>query len=129
MTGIQFPKMFNTNSTKAWTNTDYLAATKQNAITLLQCNRGELFGDPYFGTLFRQYMFDQNGYKIKDVIIDMLYVQLALFLPQLKINRNDIDIIRDKEKGKIYCTFSGINQIDFELNTYQIVVFSESTVQ
>lgn len=128
MTGIQFPKMFNTNSTKVWLSSDHLAITKQNAVVLLQCNRNELFGDPYFGTLFRQYMYDQNSYKIKDVIIDMLYTQLALFLPQLRIDRKDIDIIQDKEKGKIYCTFSAVNQIDFQLNTYQLVVFSESTI-
>lgn len=128
MNSIQFPKMFNTNNTKVWTSSEHLAMTKQNAVILLQCNQGELFGDPYFGTLFRQYLYDQNSIKLKDVVIDMLYTQLALFLPQIRIQRKDIDIIQDKEKGKLYCTFSGINQIDFQLNTYQLVVFSESTI-
>lgn len=71
-------------------------------------------------------MFDQNDYVLRDVIIDMAYQQIALFLPQLKVDRNDIDIVQDKEKGKLYLTFSAINQIDYQPNTYSLVMYDES---
>ena len=30
-----------------------------------------------------KYLFDQNNYILKDMLIDTIYTQLALFLPQL----------------------------------------------
>lgn len=126
MRTIKFPKMFNSNSTNVWKGTEYLSQTKQSAQLLLQTERGELFGDPYFGLLIRHYMFDQNDYVLRDVIIDMVYQQIALFLPQVKIDRNDIEIAQDSEKGKLYVTFSGINQIDYQPNTYSLVMYDES---
>lgn len=126
MRTIKFPKMFNSNSTNVWNGTEYLSQTKQSAQLLLQTERGELFGDPYFGLLIRHYMFDQNDYVLRDVLIDMVYQQIALFLPQIKIDRNDIEIAQDREKGKLYVTFSGINQIDYQPNTYSLVMYDES---
>lgn len=126
MRTMKFPKMFNTNSTNVWKSNEYLYATRQSALLLLQSERGELFGDPYFGIVLRRYMFDQNSYILKDVIIDVIYTQFALFLPQIKIKRSDIDIIQNKEKGRLYCKFSGISQINYTHNTFNLVLFDEA---
>lgn len=56
----------------------------------------------------------------------MIYQQLAIFIPQIHIKREDINIIQDKEKGILYCTFSGISQIDYQNNTYSLVMYDES---
>ena len=125
MRSIKFPKMFNPNSTRVWKSSEHLEATKQNTKLLLQTNRGELFGDPYFGLMFKRYLFDQNSYILKDAIIDMIYTQLAIFIPQVKVKREDIEIIQDRERGKLYCRFSGISQIDYTFNTYNLVLFDE----
>lgn len=118
--------MFNSNSTNVWKSSEYLQQTKQSTQLLLLSERGELFGDPYYGMLFKHYLFSQNDYVLKDVIIDLIYEQLALFIPQIKINREDIDVIQNKEKGKLYCTFSGINQIDYQPNTYSLLMYDEN---
>lgn len=125
MRSIKFPKMFNPNSTRVWKSSEHLDATKQNTKLLLNTNRGELFGDPYFGLMFKRYLFDQNSYILKDAIIDMIYTQLAIFIPQVKVKREDIEIIQDRERGKLYCRFSGISQIDYTFNTYNLVLFDE----
>lgn len=123
MKSIQFPKMFRTNSTLV-TDT-YLDATKQNTHLLLNTEKGELFGDPYFGIKLKAYLFDQNSYVLKDILIDEIYTQLALFIPQLKVNRDDIEIIQNRQKGKLICKFKGINQIDFTTDTYNLVLYSD----
>jgi len=125
MRSWKFPKMFSTNSSNIWKSTEYHEATTQNTILLLHTTRGELFGDPYFGLMVKRYMFDQNNYVLRDAIIDMIYTQLAIFIPQVRVKRKDIEIIQDKEKGKLYCRFSGINQIDYQLNTYNLVLLDE----
>lgn len=129
MRSICFPKMFNTNNTRVWKADEHKEATMQNCITLLHTERGELFGDPYYGLTFKHYLFDQNNVVLKDAIIDIVYTQLVLFIPQLRINRDDIDIITDQEIGKIYCTFTAVDQIDFTTNTYQLLLFQDEIAE
>lgn len=129
MRSIKFPKMFTTNGTNVWKSKEYLEATKQNTIITLHCERGELYGDPYFGLMLRHYLYEQNSYALADVIKDMIYTQLSLFIPQVKVKRSDIEIVQDKELGKLYCTFTGINQIDYQVNTYSLILYSEANEQ
>ncbi len=118
--------MFNTNSTNVWESDEYLSATKQSTELILLSEKGELFGDPYFGLLFKHYLFNQNDAILRDHVIDMIYEQLAIFIPQLRIERKNISIVQDKEKGKLYCHFTGINQIDYQVNTFDLVLFDNA---
>lgn len=129
MRSIKFPKMFNTNNTRVWGSAEYKEATQQNTKLLLHCERGELIGDPYFGLLLKHFMFDPNSYILRDQIIDMIYTQLAQFIPQVKVERKNISVYQDREKGKLYCEFSGINQIDYTVNTYSLVLFDVSEMK
>lgn len=126
MRSFKFPKMFRSNSSNVWREDEYNEATKQNVLVLLQSERGELECDPYFGILLKHYMFNQNSYILKDMLIDTIYTQIAIFLPQVKISRNSIDIITDAKKGKLYCSFSGTNQIDYTHNTFNLLLFDEN---
>lgn len=126
MRSYKFPKMFKSNSSQIWRADEYGKATRQNALLLLQSERGEFECDPYFGILLKHYMFNQNSYVLKDMLIDTLYTQIAIFLPQIKVSRNSIDIISDVQKGKLYCKFSGINQIDYTHNTFNLLLFDET---
>ena len=126
MRSYKFPKMFRPNSSRIWREDEYNQSTKQNVLLLLQSERGELTCDPYFGILLKHYMFNQNSYILKDMLIDTIYTQLAIFLPQVKILRNDIEIITDSVKGKLYCKFSGTNQIDYTHNTFNLLLFDEN---
>ena len=129
MRSYKFPNMFRPNSSRIWQETEYNNATKQNVLLLLQSERGELECDPYFGILLKHYMFNQNSYILKDMLIDTLYTQIAIFLPQVKVTRNSIELISDRLKGRIYCKFSGINQIDYTHNTFNLLLFDETPQQ
>ena len=126
MRSYKFPKMFQSNSSRIWRDDEYNKATRQNVSLLLQSERGELECDPYFGILLKRYMFNQNSYILKDMLLDTIYTQIAIFLPQVKITRDSIDIITDAQKGRLYCSFSGINQIDYTHNTFNLLLFDES---
>lgn len=129
MRSYKFPKMFNSNSSRIWQANEYNKATKQNVLLLLQSERGELECDPYFGILLKHYMFNQNNYILKDLLIDTIYTQIAIFLPQVRISRNDINLVTDALKGRLYCSFSGINQIDYTHNTFNLLLFDETRQQ
>lgn len=126
MRSFKFPKMFKSNSSRIWRADEYGKATKQNALILLQSERGEFECDPYFGILLKHYMFNQNNYILKDLLIDTIYTQIAIFLPQIKITRNSIDIVTDTLRGRMYCNFSGISQIDYTHQTFNLLLFDET---
>ena len=117
MKSIQFPNMFSKMST--YVISDH-AATSQNLKSLLLSERGELVGDPYFGVKLKRYLYDQNNYVLKDILIDELYTQIATFMPQLKIRRQDITI--DQDDTTIYANIKATNQLDFTTNMYNIVL-------
>ena len=120
MRSIAFPKMFNSNSTN--TVKDF-EATKQNTLLLLRSEKGELFGDPYFGIRLKRYIFEQNNYILRDIIIDEIYTQLALFMPQLIVERKDIKITQDR--AKLYCKFKAVNRANLQTDTYSLVLYDE----
>lgn len=127
MRSLKFPKMFNTNGTRVWKASEHQQATMQNTKLLLHTERGEMLGDPYFGLLLRHYFFEQNNYVLRDQIIDMIYTQLAKFIPQVWVERKNITVFQDREKAKLYCEFTGTNQIDYTLSTYQLLLFDSNT--
>lgn len=129
MRSYKFPNMFKTNSSQIWKADEYGKATRQNVLLLLQSERGELECDPYFGILLKHYMFNQNSYILKDMLIDTIYTQIAIFLPQVRVARNSIDIVSDRLKGRLYCKFSGTNQIDYTHNTFNLLLFDETRQQ
>ena len=77
-------------------------------------------------SFLKHYLFNQNSAVLRDALTDMIYVQVATFIPQLHIDRKDIIILQDKEKGKVYCKIYGINQIDYQPNTYNLVLYEDA---
>ena len=119
MKSIAFPKMFNESSTKIVSDYD---ATLSNLKLLLMSEKGELLGDPYFGVRLKAYFFNQNNKVLKDLLIDEIYNAVSVFMPQLNINRKDIDIIKT-ERAELNITIKAINRVDFTTNTYNLVLF------
>ena len=120
MKSISFPKMFNSGSTNV-TKTDY-EATLQNLKLLLASEKGELLGDPYFGTLIKRYIYDQNNNVLRDIIIDEIYTAVGTFMPQLQVNRKNIQVVQT-DKATLTLTLKATNIVDFTVDTYNLVLF------
>lgn len=97
MISIGFPNIFNST----YTNLVEETATSQNIKLLLESNVRTFFGDPYFGSNIKRFLFDQNSEYLKEVISDELTVCLNEFIPQIKIPRNGIDITVNKNEMSI----------------------------
>jgi phage baseplate assembly protein W len=120
--------MFNINTSNVAESKEYDESTRQNLLLLLESMRGELLGDPYFGNALNQYLFEQNNYVLKDIIIDLLFTQIVNFLPQLKVERRDIEIIQDSLRGKLIVQISGVNMIDHKVHTYSLNLLQNATI-
>lgn len=120
MRSISWPKMFSKNSTIV--KEDHPAVV-QNMKTLLLSEQAELKDDPFFGVALRKYMFDQNNEILRDMLIDEIYTQLALFMPQLKVERRDISIVSDGIDCRV--RIRATNLLNYKVDTYNLVLFQE----
>lgn len=120
MNSISFPNMFTTTSTLVVKDKD---ASMQDLKLLLASEKGELFGDPFFGVRIKKYTFNQNNYVLRDILVDEIFSQVKIFAPQITVNRNDIKIIQ--KDNKLYATIKGINKLDFTTDMYQLELFQE----
>ena len=69
-------------------------ASAQNLKLLLLSDRGSFFGDPYYGTIIKQLIFEPNNYILRDIVIDAIYTTILQFMPQILVKRKDITIIQ-----------------------------------
>ena len=120
MYSIRFPDMVsgvNTNLVKD------KEATSQNLKLLLLSDRGSLFGDPYFGTLWRKLIFEQNNEILRDIIIDDILTSIQTFMPQLLTKREDIKVISDKYS--ITIDIKALNLLDYQTDMYSIKLMED----
>lgn len=115
MYSINFPKMVSNSNTLLISDHD---ATYQNLRLVLLSEKNTLLGDPYFGTNLKKLTFEQNNNILRDIVIDDIYNAILNFMPQLKVNRNDITLTSDRDK--IYINIRAVNYLDYKLDTYNI---------
>lgn len=120
MKSIAFPNMLSGGHVQTVSDK---SATMQNMKLFLSSEKGQFRFDPFFGIRLKRYLFEQNNGILRDILTDEIYEQLQIFMPQLLVKRSDIKITSDK--NKIYCTIKARNQLDFQLNTYNLVLFGE----
>lgn len=121
MKSINFPNMFkSTSATEILTDK---TATLNNLKLLLNSEKGELSGDPFYGIRLKRYLFEQNNKILKDIIIDEIYTQISVFMPQLIIKRKDIDVIQTN-RGTLVANIKVTNKVDYTVDSYSLVLFN-----
>lgn len=125
MKSISIDNMFSNISTNTILDKD---ATMQNLKLLLETSKGELFGDPYFGTNLKKMIYDQNDVILKDLVIDDIYTAIKTFMPQIEVDRKDIsaEVKPNGNKATLQVTMSALNKLTYETNLYNIALFSDN---
>lgn len=115
MQSLAFPNIFGNTTTKVFTDHQ---ATASNLKLTLMSEKTSLFGDPYFGTNIKKMLYEQNNYVLQDLVIDDIYTAILQFMPQLVVQRKDIQLVSQGED--IYITIKALNLIDYTVDTYNI---------
>ena len=115
--------MFNNASTNIIEDRE---ATESNLRLLLLSEKNELLGDPYFGIQLKKYLFEQNNSVMDTMLIDDIYTAIALFLPQLVVRRQDITLTH--QGTELVCSIVGTNQLNFQLDSYDIEMLRDEEV-
>ena len=121
MKSLSFPMMFKNTKTLVAEDKD---ATMNNLTLLLKSSKGELFGDPFFGTKLMELFYAQNNVALEDLVVDEIYTAIVQYMPQLMLTRKDIQIKRDKLH--LYVTISARNSLNQTTNMYSIKLVTGS---
>ena len=92
---LSWPNIFNSNQQTINLLNDK-EATLRTLNLLLNTEKGELFGDPYFGLRLKRLLFEQSSPILSDLIIDEIYTGVKEFIPQITVRRSDISVVRNK---------------------------------
>ena len=115
MNSISFPKMFASSRTLLVSDHE---ATLQNTRLLLATVRKSLLGDPFFGTSLIKAIYEQNGTILRDLVIDEIYTAITMYIPQLKLTRNNISLQADGTS--LIATIRAVNLIDHTNDMFTI---------
>lgn len=100
------------------------AATAQNLRLLLGSDRYALFGDPYYGTNLKRFIFEQSSSMIRDVIIDEIYTSILTFMPQIFVDRKNIKV--DTDGIDVFAEIKAVNKLDHTVDLYEICLTSST---
>lgn len=86
-TGIGFPNTVSNKNIIIVSDEDYVS---QSLVGLINTTKGELLGDPEFGSNILLYLFEINEEALIDLIANDIYESVMRYVPQIIISRNDI---------------------------------------
>ena len=115
MFSIKFPDMLNSAGTNLIKDHE---ATMSNLRLMLASWKKSFFGDPYFGTDIKRYIYEQNNVVLQDLIIDGIQLAINEFMPQIYVTRDDIKVKQDN--SDVYVEISCINKLDNQPDIYTI---------
>lgn len=115
MYSIRFPDMLSSANTNLVEGHE---ATMSNLRLMLASWKTSLFGDPYFGTNIKRYIYEQNNVVLRDLIIDDINLAIHDFMPQVYTTRDDITV--RQEDDHVYVDIKCINKLDNQPDMYTI---------
>lgn len=98
---IKFPNIFNLYNGITDTETEYTSINRCLAL-ILTTAKGELLGDPEYGCILYEQLF--NGYTedVKDAIIDGIVESIKQYEKRIIVYKNDVSIDRDENNEHLY---------------------------
>ena len=120
MYSLSFPNIFTGGKTNLLENRE--AAISNLKLTLLS-TKTELFGDPDFGANLKKFLYDQNNYVLRDLIIEEIYTTIQVFAPQIRTERKNIEIV--SENDKLYANVKYVYIKDKILDMFTIKLTEE----
>lgn len=120
---LSFPSMFNKAVTKVVEGHE---ATANNLKLMIMSEKTSLFGDPYFGTNLKKYLFEQNDAVLRDIVIDSIYTAILQFMPQVLVDRKNIKVTSDRTK--VYINIKATNLTDYQTDMYNITLTGSEIV-
>lgn len=101
---IKHPNTFSLSRGKTLV-ADEIESINQSIRLILSTSRGELFGDPTFGSRLKEMLFDYAGQSFSREIQQLIYEELTEQEPRIIIKPEFVTITYDKTTVTIHITY------------------------
>lgn len=101
---ISHPKCFDLNSGKTSTSISNVSI-EQSLRLLLTTAKGELLGDPFYGTNTLVYINEPNDLVLRDEIIDDYITAISTYEKRVTVGEEDIEIVQTDSKIDVSITY------------------------
>lgn len=122
---IKHPKCFNVYSKNTQTSDDYLDSIQQSLRNLLLSSKGELLGDPNYGTDIMKLMYDNNNLELNYALKKDIVNQINIYEKRVFITQDNITFINDRTK--IYMTIKFLIKRTDEVFDMEILLRNTET--
>ena len=122
---IKHPKCFNVYSKTTQTSDDYLDSIQQSLRNLLLSSKGELLGDPNYGTDIMKLMYDNNNLELNYALKKDIVNQINIYEKRVYITQDNITFINDRTK--IYMTIKFLIKRTDEVFDMEILLRNTET--
>lgn len=91
---ISLPNVFSVDTGKSLYSVGY-KSINQSIKYLLMTTKGELLGDPLFGTSLRSLLYEYNNTVLETLVKEEIVYSVGTYESRVEMTTNDIDIVRD----------------------------------
>lgn len=103
-TTISHPECFDLNSGKTSVSKSNISI-EQSLRLLLTTAKGELLGDPFYGTNTLAYINEPNDLVLRDEIIDDYVTAISAYEKRVTVGENDINITQTDSRVNVSITY------------------------
>lgn len=101
MNKISYPNMFNKNNFNLSTELSYnYEAINESLKTIFYINKGELLGDPNYGSTIRECLFNLKNETSISEIKSLIVSDIHKYIPTIIVETSDIHIYSDPNNAK-----------------------------
>lgn len=101
-------------------------AVSQNLKLMLLSTKNSQLGDPNYGTNLKRLIFNPRDVIIQDIVIDEIFTAIRLFMPEITVGRNNIQI--KVQRGVIYAEIVAKFNVDNTINLYSIPLIESEEI-
>lgn len=122
ITSISYPYTFNTSNKKV--NISESATSVGECLSLLLTTaKGELLGEPNYGTHLFEYLYEKNNAVLEELVKTDIVDNVRIYEPRIDLQINDIEIVEDE--NTVYIKLKYFLKDEGTYSNYSLAVLKE----
>lgn len=102
---IKFPYIFSLSTGKTQL-VDEDESIKQSIALIILTSKGELLGDPNYGSRIRELVYNHNNDSIPELVIEDILVNVSVYEKRIDITQQDISVTYEDNKVNISISYT-----------------------
>lgn len=123
MNTISYPNIFNKNNKNLTTSLSYsIDSINESLKSIFYVNKGELLGDPSYGTRIREKLFNVKTPTLINELKTEIAENINYYIPRIQTSESNIKIFSNPNNTQFKITVGYIIKPNSEFSYYDIII-------